>query len=589
MRARRAALAPIALVLAGALAACAPALPDSVVPGSRIAVGWDGELSGTNAQAVPLATPGNADIAELTRGDFGDVIDGEVVPDESFGAVTIVDDDPFTVRYDLAEPAWSDGIPLDAADLLLGWAAGSGFFAPDDFDPEAHRDDDGAFRPVDGVPWFDSVPSGLRRSAEVPAVDEFARAIEVRFTEPVDDWQRALAAAVPAHVVGRMAFGLDDPMEAKQAVMDAIREQDTTALERVADAWNEGFAVDPEADIPDDLLLSSGPFRIDDVSSEDGAQEIRLVPNPAYTGAVTAQYARIDLVPPGDDPVAAVGDTLDAVQVAPTAANREPIRELERQDFAVDAQHDGTLWALLLKPSGLFTQREIRTAFLHGVPASGMIERGAGEWAPLYANSTSMVTAPGSRAYDIANEDSGFAESLGSPTGQPEEERAAVGVAPGARVCVLYDRGSAFAIGAFAALRDAGREAGWGIVDCGSDDYDAALAAREWDAVIARVPIPQTPADIAAQWGTGAAGSITRQADPERDELIERLSRTADVYEAREVRAQIEATIVRAAVALPIAANPRITIADRDVSGVVGRAGAVAPLTYGAVQWAPAP
>ncbi|MCD1267981.1 hypothetical protein B5M43_003840 [Microbacterium sp. MEC084] len=589
MTAHRAVAAPLALALAAGLAACAPAQPATVVPGSEIVVGWTGELTGVNAQAITHATPGDLDVAELTRAGFGDLIDGELVPDEGFGSVTIVDDDPFTVRYDLAEPSWSDGIPLDAADLLLGWAAASGFFAPESFDPEAHRDAEGVYRPVPGVPWFDVVPSGLRRSAAPPAVDEFARAIEVTFEEPVVDWQHALAVSVPAHVAGRLAFGLDDDMEAKQAVVAAVRDGDADALERLADVWNEGFALDPSGELPPHLLLSSGPFRVQQVEQDEAGQSVVLVPNESYRGAPTPQFARVRLVPPGDDPVAAIGEQLDVVQVAPTSENRAPIRELERTDFAVDAQHDGTVWALMLNPGGIFTQHAVRTAFLHGVPRGDLVERGAGEWASVYPPSTSMVTAPGSRAYDIANEDSGFAQTLGEPAGQPEEERQAVGVAPGTRVCVLYDRRSAFASGAFAALRDAGAEAGWGIADCGSDDYAAALADRDWDAAIARVPIPQTPAEIAAQWGAEGAASVTRHADPERDELIARLARTADVYEARDVRAAIEATIVRAAVALPLAANPRITIADRDVTGVAGRSGPVAPLTHDSVQWAPAP
>jgi peptide/nickel transport system substrate-binding protein len=104
--------------------------------------------------------------------------------------------------------------------------------------------------------------------------------------------------------------------------------------------------------------------------------------------------------------------------------------------------------------------------------------------------------------------------------------------------------------------------------------------------VIARVPIPQTPHDIAAQWGSDGAASIARQSDPDRDALIAQLAQTADVYEARDLLAQIEATIVRAAVALPITGGPALTIVDRDVTGVVPRNGAVAPLTSGVSQWA---
>jgi peptide/nickel transport system substrate-binding protein len=154
---------------------------------------------------------------------------------------------------------------------------------------------------------------------------------------------------------------------------------------------------------------------------------------------------------------------------------------------------------------------------------------------------------------------------------------------------VLYDRGSEFAVGAFTALRDAAGPAGWSVVDCGSDDVDAAIGQRGWDAAIMRLPIPETPAEIAELWGSGSEASLTGQTDANRDALIAQLAQTVDVYEARELLAQIEATIVQAAVARPLAVSPQVTIIDRNVAGVTARSGPVAPVTYGVAQWAAVP
>ena len=68
--------------------------------------------------------------------------------------------------------------------------------------------------------------------------------------------------------------------------------------------------------------------------------------------------------------------------------------------------------------------------------------------------------------------------------------------------------------------------------------------------------------------GQRGAASLTGNADAERDELIAQYAQTTDVYEAREVLAQIEATIVQAAVALPLAVNPLVTVIGRGVTGV---------------------
>lgn len=570
MRGVRRFAAPIAVLLAVGLTACTPALPETVVPDTKITVGWTGAFTSANASASP--TPGNVDIAETIRGDFGDLVDGEFVADEGFGTVTIVSDDPFTVRYDLAEPVWSDDIPLDAADLLLGWAGAAGYFddAEDADGEDAAADED----PVETT---------------VPALDEFARAIEVTSPQPTIGWQQAVTAPVPAHVVGHRAFGTDDPMEAKQAVIRAIQDGDDDALAKIVVVWNEDFEVGKDGKLAADLLLSSGPFRVDSFSDDGDGQSVALVPNPSYRGLVTPKVARIELVPAGDLPEAEVGERLNVAQVAPTTANREIIRQLERQDFTVDTRHDGTLWALMLDPTGLFTEPQARAAFLRAIPATSLTERGSGVWATAYTGTTSMVTAPGSRAYDIVSEDSGFAAALGTPADDAALERESAGIAAGSSVCVLYDTGSEFATGAFVALGEVAAEAGWSIADCGSSDFDAALAAGAWDAVIARVPVPQTPEQILDQWGSQGAASVTGNVDPDRDALIAELAQTTDVYEARDLLAQIEATIVRAAVALPIAMNPRATIIDRSVTGIAPRTGAAAPLTYGVSQWEAVP
>ena len=556
---RVAAAAVVALTLG--LAACAPALPETVVPGTEVTVAWSGEFTSLNAAAAP--TPANRDVAELIRADFGDLVDGEFVPDEGFGTVKIVSKKPFTVRYDLAEPVWSDGIPLDAADLLLGWAWRAGLLADDE---------------------SDAVPDESVLDTKPPKIDEFARAIDVTFTRPDIGWQRAVSAPMPAHVVAQRALDLDDPMEAKQAVITAIRSGDGETLAKLAAEWRDGASLKPGKMPAPEKLVSSGPYLVQKI--DETSTSISFAPNPDYRGIVGAKIEKIALVPRGDDLLERLGDTVDVAQVAPNSGNRDPIRMLQRKDFVVQSAHDGTMWSLQLQPYGVFSRPQARIAFLRAVPASALAQRGGGEWASDFAGTTSMITAPGSRAYDIVAEDSGFTQKLGEPADDAALERQNAGLPDRVGVCVLYDRRSEFARGAFAALREVTAEAGWGVRDCGSDDYAKAVEGGGWDAVIARTPIPETPAQIADQWGSSASASVVPAPDGNRDTLIEKLAQTTDVYEAREVLAQIEATIVQSAVALPIAVNPRLTIADPRVEGVSTRTGGVASLTSGVTQWA---
>lgn len=559
-----------AVALAVTLSACGADLPRSVIPESVVKIGWSEGLTSTNTASTDGATTGNLDVAAMTRGRFAAHVDGDVRVDKAFGKVTVTDPAPsaFTVRYDLAEPQWSDGIPVDAADLLLAWAAGSNALTPE---------------------GFDSLPGELRSSTKVPAYDEFKRSIDVRFSQPVLGWQTALDVAVPAHVVGQRALDVEDPMEAKQKVITAIEEADATALKAIARTWNDSFDLDPkDEDVAPELLVSSGPYRIERIEQgEAGTERVRLVANGEYTGKPSPTYEHVELVRgSADGQLADLGRRLDVVQVAPTAANRQPVRLLERRDHDLFSSHNGRIWVLVLRQDrGVLRQWDARVAFLRAVPRSEMTAAGAGSWAGEYEATSSLLFLPGSRSYDLALEDAGFTQLFGSAGGNAEDQRTSAGVPAGAPVCVLYDRREPFATAAFAALRSGVAEAGWGVQDCGSKDLQAAQATgKGWHALLTSVPVPETPAEISALWGSGRLGGA---ASPERRRLVGELARSADVYLARDARIRIEASLISDAVALPLALQPLVTVADKDVTGVEPRGGRSASLTWAIAAWAP--
>lgn len=554
-----------------ALTACGPTLPASVVAGSTVRVGWSGDLTSLNAGTVTGATRADLDVATLTRSRFARLVDGHVVVDRSFGKVRVLDDDDasFTVRYDLHEVRWSDGVPVDAADLVLAWAAGSNALTPH---------------------GFAASPTGLRHSVKVPRMHEFARSIDVRFTQPVPDWQTALDVALPAHVVGQEALGVEDPMEAKQAVLDAVTGHDSGALARIVKVWNAGFDLPGKGTLPTRLLVSDGPYRVESVkTAAGGLRHVRLVANGRYDGTPTPSYEHIDLVP-GDaaGQLADLGLRLDIVQLAPTAANWAFVRERERRDFGVDTEHDGTMWVLALRGDrGVFARRDARIAFLRAVPAGDLAAGGAGPWRQAYKGTSSLLFSPGSTDYGIATEDNGFLSTFKGAGAQADIEMRVAGLRPGTVVCTRFDHDSAFARGAYAALRSSVAEAGWSVRDCGSTRRGGAARSGAWDAVITAVPIPTSPEEVAQQWGGRGSRALSGLANPARDRLIATYARTADPYDVRDLRVRIEATLVSDAIVLPIAVQPRVTVSDRDLEGVSSLPGRDAPVTYGAAGWSP--
>lgn len=551
-----------AMSAALALAACGgPGTPPTAVKGTRATVAWSGTLTSLNASSLTSMTAGNVDVAALTRSQFGQLDKGAFVPDPSFGTVTIVKTSPFTVRYDLAKRSWSDGAPVDAADLALAWATGA-----------------------DARAGFQTLPGGLAGS-ELARVDEFGRSIDVRFPAPVADWQAALDVAVPAHVLGRLAYARDDPMEAKQKVLDAIRGQDQSLRSTLAKAWNESLAVADDGRLDPALLASDGPYRIDKVvTGERGAQRVELVANGAYVGHELPKVERITLVSTSEvDAVEGLGTSYDVTQVLPTPENWSTFHDLERRDFNVTPSSDGTMWVLVLRAdSGVFGRPAARTAFLRAAPRDELAD-GAGEWSSAYESSDSLLVANGGDGYQVVTEDSKFKQRLTG--GDGAAELAAAGLAPGTRVCVGYDKSDAFATPAFGLLSRGMAESGWATTDCGRTGFSAGSAGKGWDAALLRVPVPTSPLELSLLWGGTPALNLSGIANPHRDDLIADLARSTDIYRARELKGAIEASIVDDAIAAPLFTNPVLTVTAPRVQGVAARPGPGAGLLSGVTAW----
>lgn len=582
---RRAAAAALsAVVAASLLAACSADAPSRVRSGTEAAVAWAGELTSTNPASTPGRTAANLDVAAMTRGAFG-VVDqaGELRLDPSFGVATVLQDDPFTVRFDLADGIrWSDGVPVDAADLMLAWAAGSNALSTQGLDLAALRAEDGALDLPEGAVWFDAAdPGGLRHAIEPPERDDFARSIDVPLTQPVPDWQTLLDVAVPAHVLGQRVLGVADPMEAKQRVLDAIDRADPLALAPLAEAWSTGFAVSA-ADLPADALLSSAGYRVDGI--RDG--RVELVANASYVGEQGAEIERIALDAVPDDAAALaglVGGELQAATVRPSDGDADAVRDLDRDGATLSTAGSGVRWELALRTDRApFPSADARRAFLRAVDRQALVQAALGDRADEAPLVDAILFRGGTRLAEYALEDAGFADAF--PRTDEEEAAAlrdAAAVPAGTRVCVAYDRGDAFAAAALPALAAQAGAAGWSVADCGADDLPAALAGDEWHAVLRAVEVPGDVEAIASRWRDGGVSALR---SGEREGLLDEALATADQEALEATLLEVEATLVDDAVLLPIAERPQLTVSAPGLQNVAPRP-APAPLTWNAWEW----
>ena len=537
-------------------------LPSAVIENTSVDVAWRGALTSVGA---PMST-GDNDIAQLTHAQFAHIDRGTVVEDRSFGRVKILDESEsaMTVRYDLEDPRWSDGIPLDGADLMLAWAAG------------AHPGEDG----------FETGASGLVGSA-TPTYDEFERRIDVTYDGPVADWQTALQIAAPAHVVGRIAFGIDDPMAAKQAVIDAVENDD---LAEIASAFNSAFEVSARFPVGEDRRLASGPYRVESIEgdAETGEQVVTLVANREFQGEVAGAFERIVFRQDRSaDVVDGIGDAYDVAQLPVSEADFEQVRDLERDDYGMATTGSGKMWALLARADTWPLQDiEARTAFLRTIPRSDIVEAAAGDWSSAYEPASAMTLAPGENGYEIAVEDGGLEQQL-ELAQDPAAMRKSAGIPENTVVCILYDTDSAFARAAFDTMSEALDEAGWTARDCGNDAPEEVIeVGGAYDAVLTTIDLPETPADLARQWGSGS-GNPTGATSKDRDALIERLATVTDPYERRDARVAIETSVVSQRVAVPIATDPVVIVSSRDVEAVQAAPGRPGALTSDPLGWTP--
>ena len=600
-RARRLGAAIGALVVLVALAGCtAP----TVVEGSEVTVAVDEPFTSLNpATSYGRSSTTNADVAWLTGSAFAAYDDAyRLVDDPSFGTAEIVAEDPLTVRYQVSPDAqWSDGTPVDAADLLLAWAADSGALNTPDFDDAAYVDPDtGRYTDAfpDDVVYFDGrTGAGLELATQTPQLGDDGRTLFVHYDAYVPAWRTVLAPGVPAHVLQTIASGDDyeDAAGAKEALVTAVLERDEEALAALARTWNEAYNLDEAAgdQTPDDgtLLLASGPYRVAAID-ETG---VTLEANPEYRGArrPTIETIRIRFVP---DPLE-VARLLDAGEV--DIATPEPTEEVAAALLAVDglsvvagteARYEHLDLQFADSRTGTFDDERVRRAFLHVVPRQQILDDQVIPVQPDAVLLDSFLLRPGADGYADAVADNGSADYARTDVDAARALLAEAGN-PAPVACVLYDPASERRQQEFAALRDSAARAGFTVTDCSSPDwrgllgvagaYDAALFA--WDTT---------------RLGPGAAGAIyrsdsalanfTRYADPDVDALVDDLARADDPAEQARLSAEIDAKLWAAAYGTPLYAYPTLTAVRDDIQNVT-RSPLDRGVFWNAWEWAPAP
>lgn len=601
------ALGTAVAVAAAALAGCTA--EDRVVEGSRASVAVSGSLTSLNPNTSYGRASGlNADVAYLTGSAFAyPDADYALVRDTSFGEAEVIDRDPLTVRYTLAEDiTWSDGVPVTPADLLLAWLANSGALDTPDVDLEPYIDaETGRLGELpDDVVHFDGARGrGLELATQTPQLGDDGRSLFVHFDAFTPGWETALAPGLPAHVVAARALELplrDEAAEAdaepepelaraaQAALVAAIAEGDTAALSAIAGVWNSGF--DLVGSQPDaELLVATGPYRVTAVS--DGA--VTLTANPRYRGDRAPAIETLVLTTVGDP--AELVRRLRAGEVdvaAPTPDEKLATELADIPGLTVTAGSEATYEHLDLQfadsKSGLFGDARVREAFLHVVPRQQIVDELVTAVQADAAVLDSFVLRPGAEGYAETIAENGSADYQSTDVDAATALLAEAGIAS-PEVCVLYDPADERRLAQFELIQTSAARAGFRVTSCARTDwvdwlgvagaYDAALFA--WDTT------RLGPSAVAAVFRSDSlVANLNRYRSDDADALIDEVTGTDDPEAQTTGLQQLDALLWADAYGVPLFAHPTLTAVSERIEGVT-RSPLARGVLWNAWAWTP--
>ena len=557
MRIKRFATA-VGLTAVGALvvSGCAPggdSGDSGLVEGSSITAAWNQAFYSMNGNTSFGNATANNNINYLVLDGFNYYNNTpELVQNTSFGTYELVSEDPLTVTYTVAEGVnWSDGTPVDAADLMLNWAALSRALDTPDFDPNDFVDPDtGEFTdafPTDVV-YFDSgatPDSGMGLVTETPEIGDDGRSITMTFNEPFVDWDLVFASPLPAHIIAEKSLDIEDADEAKQAVLDAIESEDAAALAPMASFWNSGFNF---TEMPEDtdLVTASGPYMISDYVAD---QYVTLTANPEYSGDNSPNIEEITIrfIP---DPLAAVqalenGD-VDIIQPQATADITTALEGID--GITVTTGLGGTYEHVDLQfdngknPENIFSNPQVREAFMMTIPRQEIVDTLI---KPIIGDDAilrdSQLFVPGAEGYDESaanNTSADYAEVDIEGARQLLEESGVTDTS----VCILYASNNPRRVNEFALIQASANEAGFDVTDCGSEEwggllgtpgaYDASLFGWQSTSLGVTNSLPT--------FVTNGINNLNFYSNEEVDSIISQLNVTFDPQEQIDLQVEMD-------------------------------------------------
>ncbi|MFC7268640.1 ABC transporter family substrate-binding protein [Microbacterium fluvii] len=593
-------MAGVGVVAAGALvlSGCGNPYQSEVVEGTEINTAYNEGFMAFNSNSSAGNNTANANIKYLTdSASSWAYYDNtpELVKNTDFGTYEKTSDDPLTVDYKItADAVWSDGVPIDEADMLMQWAAMSGN--------------------VEGG-WGPAATTGYNLITATPEVGE--KEITLVYDEPYVDWELIQPLGVSAHGTYALAYPdeyadvqaawdtyqssqSDDDFTkytdaakkfaegAKEKVISAIQDGDTEVLTALATAWNDAYVYTTMPESPA-AFLTAGQYNLLDTKEDEYTT---IVANPLFTWGESPKYEKITVRAIADSTTALqalqsgeldiwsgqpTSDILQLAQSIDTAEVQQGIQAShEHVDLTVNnggpfdpATYDGDEAKAL----------KVRQAFLKTIPRQEIVDKII---VPLQSDAVvrnaNLVSAADTVRYPVLTEANGSADYTDVDIEGAKALLDEAGVSGEIEVGFWYPEGNVRRGQEFELIAASAAKAGFKLVDQSEPNWvftdPSAEPVNPHDATIfawSQTSLAVGGSDqIYACYDDPAAkgGNYMGYCNQEVTDLLAELNVTADADKQTELLTQAETLIWADAVTIPIFQFPGLTVSSKNVTGV---------------------
>lgn len=572
----------LSAVAALALSACAStdsgssASGDSSADSSKSAsIAITNVFSSLNSDTAEGNSDTNSMISAMTTRGFYTITDEfDIRHNDWFGSYDMTEEgEGMKVDYKVNDDQkWSDGNDIDKGDLLLAWAAYSGYFNGEG---------------EEGVTFFDYAgeTAGLGE-AGMPELGEDGRSITFSYPKAFADWESAFNITTPAHVVAELA-GLDEDTLV-ETLENATPGEENENLQKIADAWNTGFNT---TTMPDNeaLAVGNGPYLVTDVVEN---QSITLTANENYQGDTKPAIGEVVLRVNGDassQVQALKNGEVDAVAPQASVDTISQLQELENTTTTVQPDQSYDHLDLNMVSGGVFEDKDVREAFLLTVPRQQILDSLIKPMDPeAEVLNSQLYVASDTENYDdaVAQNNSDMYPSDDMDANIEKAKELLDGKTPTVRI--LYNTANPNRVNSFAMIQESASKAGFDVVDAGTEQWSSLLPTGKdggYDASIFGW--------VSSGIGNSSLGQIFKEGSPSNfnsysNDIVnanaDEIMVTLDQARIEELKKEADGEIFKDAYGLPLFQSIAVTSYNSDLTGVKPKPGQY-PLTWNIEEW----